>query len=117
MIIEKICFYCASVYEEKDKEILTCPICGKTIHLSEYEKVMKNIRQAVFQGWTCRIEYEHEDNGRRYYTEQCGEILNFIALAIASGIIGICQPMLLKKYSVKLVHIFDKVKRIMRMMY
>lgn len=28
----KICFYCASVYEEKDKEILTCPICGKTIH-------------------------------------------------------------------------------------
>lgn len=27
----KICFYCASVYEEKDKEILTCPVCGKTI--------------------------------------------------------------------------------------
>lgn len=46
----KICFYCASVYEEKDKEILICPVCGKTIHLSEYEKVMKNIRQAVFRG-------------------------------------------------------------------
>ncbi|MCI9035627.1 MAG: hypothetical protein HFJ08_16605 [Lachnospiraceae bacterium] len=93
----KICFYCASVYEEKDKEILTCPICGKTIHLSEYEKVMKNIRQAVFQGWTCRIEYEHEDNGRRYYTEQCGEILNFIALAIASGIIGNLSTDVVKK--------------------
>ena len=76
---------------------MTCPVCGKTIHLSEYEKVMKNIRQAVFRGWTCRIEYEHEDDGRRYYIEQCGEIL--------------------KKYSVKLVHIFDKVKRTVRMMY
>lgn len=65
----KICFYCASVYEERDKEILTCPVCGKTVHLLEYEKVMRNIRQAVFRGWTCRIEYEHEDDGRRYYTE------------------------------------------------
>lgn len=76
---------------------MTCPVCGKTIHLSEYEKVMKNIRQAVFRGWTCRIEYEHEDDDRRYYTEQCGEILNFVALAIASGIIGNLSTDVVKK--------------------
>ncbi len=28
----KICFYCASIYEERDKKILNCPVCGKTIH-------------------------------------------------------------------------------------
>lgn len=47
------------------QQVLICPICGKSVHLSEYEKVMKNIRQAVFRGWTCRIEYENEDDGRK----------------------------------------------------
>ena len=57
----KICFYCGSIYEKVDIEILTCPVCGKNICLSKYEKVMKNIRQAVFGGWTWCIEYEDED--------------------------------------------------------
>lgn len=107
----KICFYCASVYEEKDKEKLNCPVCGKIIYLSEYEKVMKNIRQAVFEGWTCRIEYENEDEGRRYYTEQCGEILNFIALAIASGIIGNFSSDIVKKVCSKIVAYLKQSKK------
>ena len=47
----KICFHCASIYEMEGEEILTCPVCGKSILLSEYEKVMQGIRQAVFGGW------------------------------------------------------------------
>ncbi len=46
----KICFHCASIYEMEDGEILTCPVCGRSIPSSEYERVMKSIRQAVFRG-------------------------------------------------------------------
>lgn len=85
----KICFHCGSIYEMEDGEILICPFCGRSIRLSKYEHVMQSIRQTVFGGWTCRIQYENvEDNGIRYYTEHCGEILNFVALAVASGLIG-----------------------------
>lgn len=84
----KICLHCASIYESEDEEVITCPVCGKSIQLSEYEGLMQSIRLAVFSGWTCRIRYEKEDDGRRYYTEQCGEMLNFVALAMVSGIIG-----------------------------
>ncbi len=85
----KICFYCATIYATEDKEILICPVCHKSISISEYERIMGSVRQSVFQGWTCRIEYEsNEDEEKLYYTEQCGEILNFVALAIASGLIG-----------------------------
>lgn len=54
----KICFHCASIYEAEDKELLVCPICGKSIQTSEYERIMQSIRQAVFGGWTCRIQYK-----------------------------------------------------------
>ncbi len=37
----KICFHCASIYETKDGEILMCPVCGKSILSSEYERVMR----------------------------------------------------------------------------
>lgn len=84
----KICFNCASIYEEKDEEILKCPICCKSISRNEYEKIMSCIRPIVFSSWTCRKQYENDKSGMRYYTEQCGEILNFVALAIASGILG-----------------------------
>ncbi len=94
----KICFHCASIYEMEDEKILLCPICGKSIQLSEYERIMQNIRQAVFGGWTCRIRYEGvKDDGKRYYTEQCGEILNFVALAIVSGLIGNLSTDIVKK--------------------
>ena len=35
----KMCFYCASIYEAEDKELLVCPICGKSIPMSEYERM------------------------------------------------------------------------------
>ena len=46
----KICFHCASIYEAEDRELLVCPICGKSIPISEYERIMQGIRQAVFGG-------------------------------------------------------------------
>lgn len=100
----KICFHCASIYETEDGEILTCPVCGKSILSSEYEKVMQGIRQAVFGGWTCRERYDGaEDDGRRYYTEPCSEILNFAAVAVASGLIGNMSYDIVKKVFGKIV--------------
>ena len=108
----KICFHCASIYETEDGEILTCPVCGKSILLSEYEKVMQGIRQAVFGGWTCREEYEGaEDDGKRYYTEPCGEILNFVAVAVASGLIGNMSYDIVKKVFGKIVSYLKRSKK------
>lgn len=108
----KICFYCASIYETEDKELLVCPICGKSIQISEYERIMQSMRQAVFGGWTCRIQYENEeDEGKRYYTEQCGEILNFVAIAVASGLIGNVSYDIVKKVLSKLKLYVDRGKR------
>ena len=108
----KICFHCASIYETEDGEILTCPVCGKSILLSEYEKVMQGIRQAVFGGWTCRAEYEGaEDDGKRYYTEPCGEILNFVAVAVASGLIGNMSYDIVKKVFGKIVSYLKRSKK------
>ncbi len=45
----KICFHCASIYETEDGEILMCPVCGKSILASEYERVMQGVRQAVLE--------------------------------------------------------------------
>lgn len=108
----KICFHCASIYEMGDREILTCPVCGRSILLSEYERVMQSIRQAVFGGWTCRERYEGaEDDGRRYYTEPCGEILNFVAVAVASGLIGNVSYDIIKKVFGKIVSYLKRSKK------
>ena len=108
----KICFHCASIYETEDGEILTCPVCGKSILSSEYEKVMQGIRQAVFGGWTCRERYGGaEDDGRRYYTEPCSEILNFVAVAVASGLIGNMSYDIVKKVFGKIVSYLKRSKK------
>ena len=108
----KICFHCASIYEMEGEEILTCPVCGKSILLSEYEKVMQGIRQAVFGGWTCRERYDGvEDDGRRYYTEPCSEILNFVAVAVASGLIGNMSYDIVKKVFGKIVSYLKRSKK------
>lgn len=108
----KICFHCASIYEMEDGEILTCPFCGRSIPTSEYERVMQGIRQAVFGGWTCRVEYEGaEDDGKRYYTEPCGEILNFVAVAVASGLIGNMSYDIVKKVFGKIVSYLKRSKK------
>ena len=108
----KICFHCASIYEMEDGEILTCPVCGRSIPTSEYERVMQGIRQAVFGGWTCREEYEGaEDDGKRYYTEPCGEMLNFVAVAVASGLIGNMSYDIVKKVFCKIVSYLKRSKK------
>ena len=108
----KICFHCASIYEMEDGEILTCPVCGRSIQLSMYERIMQSIRQAVFGGWTCRIEYEDaKDDGKLYYTEQCSEIFNFIAVAAVSGVIGNVSAAILKKVYCKISSYLKQSKR------
>lgn len=108
----KICFHCASIYEMEDGEILTCPVCGKSIQFSEYERRMQSIRRAVFGGWTSRVMYENgEDDGKRYYTEQCGEILNFIAVAAVSGVIGNVSTAILKKVYCKIGSYLKRSKK------
>ena len=73
---------------------------------------MQGIRQAVFGGWTCRVEYEGaEDDGKRYYTEPCGEILNFVAVAVASGLIGNMSYDIVKKVFVKIVSYLKRSKK------
>lgn len=110
--LRKICFHCASIYEIEDGEILTCPVCGRSIPVSEYERVMQGIRQAVFGGWTCRERYEGaEDDGRRYYTEPCSEILNFVAVAVASGLIGNMSYDIVKKVLGKIVSYLKRSKK------
>lgn len=108
----KICFHCASIYEMEDGEILTCPVCRRSIPTSEYERVMQGIRQAVFGGWTCRERYDGvEDDGRRYYTEPCSEILNFVAVAVASGLIGNMSYDIVKKVFCKIVSYLKRSKK------
>ena len=108
----KICFHCASIYEMEDGKILTCPVCGKSIQFSEYERRMQSIRQAVFGGWICRVRYENaEDDGKRYYTEKCSEILNFIAVAAISGVIGNVSTAILKKVYCKISSYLKRNKR------
>lgn len=89
----KICFSCAAVYEGGGSPFLVCPNCGRRISSEEYESILRDARQAVHFGWVYRLQYEHdlEKNGKitvHYYLEPCEEILSFIALAAASGIIG-----------------------------
>lgn len=95
--IRKICYSCAHIYNSEETSTLICPKCGFNISQSAYEDIMKNVRQAVFEGWTCRREYETEVDGVRYYTEQLGEVWNFIALAIVSGLIGNISYDIVKK--------------------
>lgn len=70
--IRKICYSCAHIYNSEETSTLICPKCGFNISQSAYEDIMKKVRQAVFEGWTCRREYETEVDGVRYYTEQLG---------------------------------------------
>lgn len=89
----KMCFACAEIYESNNEQTLVCPNCGNKIEVDKYELFMRDAREAVYFGWEYRLKYEKEleEKGRidtHYYLEQCEEIFNFIALAVASGIVG-----------------------------
>lgn len=88
-----ICFACAKVYEGQNSQVLVCPECGHKISLAKYESFLYDAREAAYFGWDYRLKYEKdlEEKGKidtHYYLEQCEEIFNFIALAIASGVVG-----------------------------
>ena len=52
-----------------------------------------------------------KNEGKHYYTEQCGEILNFVAIAVASGLIGNVSYDIVKKVLNKLKLYADRGKR------
>ena len=90
---EKICFACATIYEAQNADVLVCPHCGHQVSLKEYEKILNNVRAAVHYGWNYRLAYEKQlqEDGEihtYYYLAPYEEIINYVALAIASGIIG-----------------------------
>lgn len=89
----KICFACAAIYEGENRPFLVCPNCGHQVSLEQYESILQDARDALYFGWTYRLQYEHDlaETGKittHYYLEQFEEIFNFIALAAASGIAG-----------------------------
>lgn len=48
---------------------------------------------------------------KRYYTESCGEILNFVAVAVASGLIGNMSYDIVKKVFGKIVSYLKRSKK------
>lgn len=89
----KICFACANIYDEVNTKMMLCPYCGNRVCVEKYELILNEAREAVHYGWNYRLKYEKDlkEKGRidtYYYLEQYEEIFNFIALAIASGIVG-----------------------------
>lgn len=74
-------------------QIIVCPYCGNRESIEEYEIVLNKAREAVHYGWNYRLRYEKDlkEKGQidtYYFLEQSEEILNFIAVATASGVIG-----------------------------
>lgn len=89
----KICFACASIYEGSDSQFLVCPNCGHKVSIEQYESILQDARDAMYFGWTYRLQYEHDLEekgtiGTHYYLAEYEEIFNFIALAAVSGIVG-----------------------------
>ena len=43
------------------------------VYRAEYERIMQGMRQAVFGGWTCRIQYENEKKRESVITQSDAE--------------------------------------------
>ncbi len=89
----KICFACANFYHELSSKRMVCPYCGHIDNAEEYELILNEAREAVHYGWNYRLKYENDlkEKGRidtHYFLEEYEEIFNFIAVAIASGVVG-----------------------------
>lgn len=109
----KICFACANIHNEVDSQIIACPYCGNRESIEEYEIVLNKAREAVHYGWNYRLRYEKDlkEKGRidtYYFLEQSEEILNFIAVAIASGVIGGFAYDVVKKVITKILEFIKK---------
>ena len=108
----KICFYCATIFRSTS-EVLECPNCNRKIPISEYEKVLMNVRDVVQYGWNYRLEYEkllkkNNKIDRHFSLEQYIGIINFVALAIMSGMIGNFSYDIVKKVIEK---VYAQVKK------
>ena len=96
-----------------DSQIIACPYCGNRESIEEYEIVLNKAREAVHYGWNYRLRYEKDlkEKGRidtYYFLEQSEEILNFIAVAIASGVIGGFAYDVVKKVITKILEFIKK---------
>lgn len=107
----KICFFCATVFEESNEKVLQCPCCGEKVMVNKYELILKDVRDAVHYGWDYRRRYEKDlkEEGKitkRYFLFDPETILSFIAVAAVSGIIGGVAHDTVKKVINKIIHTF-----------
>ena len=86
-----LCFSCASIYSPADlsAERLTCPVCGFGIERNRYREFYRHAFYAARYGIQYREYYDQaEPDAPKPSLLPLGEISTFVALAVASGVIG-----------------------------
>ena len=88
-----LCLGCASFVNKVSGNIAYCHKCGKSIKLTDYKQLFQKVSDSVRYGYIYRKSYEEQLNKYGdirivYCLNGHPEALNWIALAIFSGIIG-----------------------------
>lgn len=93
--IEKrvLCLGCASIIDALSEIDISCPSCGRLINLSDYNRLFQKISNSVVYGFTYRTKYERQyrqygEIRTHYSISECSDVLQWVALASLSGIIG-----------------------------
>lgn len=110
-----LCFSCANVFRLKKEMNLTCPECGFTVNLDNYEKLFKYANDAVYFGYCYRKTYEKDfkNEGKitnRYALAPLSEIFIFIGIAAICGIIGGISYDIVKKVISKMKYKTSNIK-------
>ena len=110
----KFCVQCAEVFPSAPWEEITCPECGYSISESEYEKLL-NIGSSVFDYHTDSTNKEISDTEySKVYPElmiiEVSELLKFVSMTVASGVIGSGSWEVTKKGLSKVVENYGKLK-------
>jgi hypothetical protein len=93
--IEKrvLCLGCASIIDAASEMDICCPSCGRLINLSDYNRLFQKISSSVVYGYKYRTKYERQysqygEIRTHYSISECSDILQWVALASLSGVIG-----------------------------
>ena len=99
----KFCFKCANVYtRKKGQPLFKCPECKTVQNQFKYKKFSSIAHDAFRYGYSYREVYENQFQKEGeittfYCLAQASEYLNFIVLAVLSGIIGNFSYDIIKK--------------------
>lgn len=110
----KFCVQCAEVFSSAGGEIVTCPECSYSISESEYEKLL-NIGSSVYDYHTDPTNKEISDaEYSLVYPElmiiEVSELLKFVSMTVASGVIGSGSWEVTKKGLNKVIENYGKLK-------